>query len=167
MNEEMLFQQMNFIRNRTIALLDATPVEILNEMPKGFNNNLLWNYGHIFVAQEYLLFTFLNEKHSVPPTYRELFNMGSTPKNWNVETPSLAEIRSYLVEQPKRMMETFSGRLEELGEKPFVLGPTVKFKTLGEVLGFANFHEGVHQGTITSLKRALGVEDLWTPVESK
>jgi hypothetical protein len=165
MKEEMLFQQMTFIRNRTIAQLDATPESIVGEVPKGFKNNLLWNFAHIFVAQDYLLYSFLNEKHSIPPHYEQLFKMGSSPLTWDQEPPSLLEIRNYLVEQPSRIIETFSGRLEEKGEKPFTLGGNVTFTTLGEVLGFANFHEGTHQGTINSMKRVLGVEDLWSVVE--
>lgn len=165
MNEEMLFQQMNFIRNRTIAALDATTEEIVHVIPPGFKNNLLWNFAHIFVSQDILMYSFLNEKYSLPAHYQELFMMGSSPEKWTVEPPTLAEIRTHLIEQPTRMIEAFSGRLNEKGDKPFKLGPTVTFTTLGEILGFANFHEGTHQGTINSMKRALGVEDLWKAVE--
>jgi hypothetical protein len=165
MNEEMLFQQMKFIRDRTIAQLDATSEEIVEVIPKGFKNNLLWNFAHIFVTQDYLLYSFLKEKHQLPEHYLEQFRMGTSPTDWTNEPPALAEIRTYLIEQPNRIIETFSGRLHEIGEKPFKLGPTVTFTTLGEVLGFANFHEGTHQGTINSLKRVMGVEDLWKPIE--
>jgi hypothetical protein len=161
MNEEMLFQQMNFIRTRTITALDATSETIVTEIPNGFKNNLLWNFGHIFLAQDNLLYSFLKEKHNVPPHYLELFNMGSSPHNWNLKPPSLSEIRSHLIEQPDRIMESFSGRLNEKGEKPFTLRSNIQFHTLGEVLGFANWHEGLHQGYINSIKRALGVGDLW------
>jgi len=161
MNEEMLFQQLVFIRNRTIAALDATPEEIVNEIPKGLSNNLLWNFGHIFVTQDHLLYSFLKISNNIPPNYQELFIMGSTPLNWNHDAPSLLDIRKHLIEQPDRIMNTFSGRLNDKGDKPFTLGPTVKFTTLGEVIGFSNFHEGCHQGTINTIKRILGVEDLW------
>lgn len=167
MNEEMIFQQMKFIRDRTVAQLDATSEEIVHVIPKGFKNNLLWNFAHIFVSQDYLLYSFLNEKHQIPEHYIELFRMGTSPTNWTNEPPTLAEIRTYLIEQPDRIIETFSGRLHEIGEKPFKLGPTVTFTTLGEVLGFANFHEGTHQGTINSMKRVLGVEDLWKKAVEK
>lgn len=55
MNEEMLFKQMKFIRNRTIAMLDATSEELATEIPQGFRNNLLWNFGHIVVIQEHII----------------------------------------------------------------------------------------------------------------
>lgn len=167
MNEEMLFQQMRFIRQRTLAALDATPEEMLLTIPEGFNNNLLWNYAHIYVTLDNLMYSFLNEKHTILPHYLELFSRGSSPTYWNGETPPISEIREFLVSQPDRIVETFAGRLSEKGEKPFTLGPTVQFTTLGEILGFANFHEGVHQGSIIGLKRALGIENLRTPVTGK
>ncbi|WJV30610.1 hypothetical protein QTG56_06100 [Rossellomorea sp. AcN35-11] len=70
-------------------------------------------------------------------------------------------------EQPRRVKEVFSGRLDEVGEKPFVLGEHTSFTTLGEVLSFANWHEGLHQGTITSIKRVQGIESLWEKAEEK
>ncbi len=80
--------------------------------------------------------------------------------------PSLKELRDLLEDQPKRVKEAYTGRLDEQGEKPFDLG-TVTFTTLGEVLSFANWHEGLHQGTITSIKRVQGVENLFEKAEEK
>jgi hypothetical protein len=165
MNEEMLFQQMRFIRNRTMAMLDATSEDLVQVIPTGFKNNVLWNFAHIYVTQDLVMYSFLNEKHQIPAHYMDLFVRGSSPEKWTVEPPSLAEVRTLLDEQPQRIIETFSGRLEEKGEKPFTLGPTTSFTTLGEIIGFTNFHEGLHQGTINGLKRALGVGDLWEAVE--
>ena len=93
-----------------------------------------------------------------------LFNMGSSPTDWTTEPPSLEQLRTYLEEQPDRIIKTFSGRLSEVGEKPFTLGPDTTFTRLDEVLLFSIWHEGLHQGAINSMKRALGVEDLWAVV---
>ncbi|GAA0339755.1 DinB family protein [Bacillus carboniphilus] len=163
MNDEMMFQQMKFIRSRTVASLDATPDEVATVIPEGFNNHLLWQYGHIYVSHEILLHSFVKEESKCPPHYLKLFAMGSKPADWGKEEeiPSLEELRTRLVEQPQKIMDTFGGRLGEIGEKPFVLGPETKFTTLGEVLGFAMWHEGLHQGTSDGIKRALGLKELF------
>lgn len=161
MNDAMFFQLMKFIRNRTLATIDGTPEHLAMEIPEGFNNHLLWHYGHIFVSHELLLYSFVKEEHSLPPHYIELFNRGSNPREWKHGPPSLLELRAKLEEQPQRTIDTFSGRLKEKGEKPYAFGPDTQLTTLGEVLGFANWHEGLHQGTSDGIKRALGLKGIW------
>ncbi|BCB06028.1 DinB family protein [Bacillus sp. KH172YL63] len=168
MNDHMLFQQMDFIRQRTIAALDTTTEAHADEIPSGFRNSIRWNLGHILLSHENLVYSFAgeNEQKSLPPTYDELFSFNTSPETWGtLVPPSLAELREHLEAQPKRLRETFSGRLDETGEKPFVLGGNTTFTTIGEVLSFANWHEGLHQGTITSIKRVQGIEDLWSKTE--
>ncbi|WLR46661.1 DinB family protein [Halobacillus litoralis] len=58
MKEESLFQQMRFVRKRSLAALNATTEEIADAKPEGFLNNIRWNFGHIFVSQENLLARF-------------------------------------------------------------------------------------------------------------
>ena len=154
--EQSLFKQMSFIRKRTVSLLEKTPENILLEIPKGFNNHLLWHFGHIFWAQEVLMHSFLKEEHICSPEFQEMFSIGSSPIKWATEPPSISEIKAMLEEQPNRITQTFSGRLEEAGEKPFSLGPDVTLYTAAEVLNFVLWHEGLHQGEINAMLKVLG-----------
>lgn len=170
MNEHMLFQQMEFIRMRTLAVVDATSEHMADEVPEGFRNSIRWNLGHILLSQENLLYSFVGEtdRISLPPEYRELFGFNTSHKTWDSLTPpTMSELRERLEAQPLRIKETFSGRLDETGDKPFVLGEHTTLTTLGEVLSFTNWHEGLHQGTITAIKRVQGIENLWEKVEER
>jgi uncharacterized damage-inducible protein DinB len=166
MMEELLFKQMHFVRKRTIAALDATTEKLADEMPGDVKNSIRWNLGHIFVSQDTLLYPFIGEEHHVPENYLELFKMGSSPHHWVEEAPSLQEIRKYLVDQPRRILADFSGKLEDPIERPFKLGD-YELSTLGELLSFAIWHEGLHQGTINTIKRTVGTEDLWSKVKEE
>ena len=49
----------NFIRqSRTafIQLIDSLSLEELNHIPEGFNNNIIWNFGHIVVSTQTLCY---------------------------------------------------------------------------------------------------------------
>ncbi|MEA3322457.1 MAG: DinB family protein [Bacillota bacterium] len=164
--EDMLFKQMQFVRNRTIAALDATTEQLADEMPGNVKNTVRWNLGHIFVSQDTLLYPFLGEEHHVPNDYLEWFARGSSPHQWKTNPPTLKEIRNYLVEQPTRVQKDFAGKLEEPIQQPFKLGD-YELTTLGELLSFAIWHEGLHQGAINTIKRAAGTEDLWSKVTEK
>ncbi|WP_164109341.1 MULTISPECIES: DinB family protein [Sphingobacterium] len=37
-------------RRAFIQLIDSLTIEQLNEIPTGFNNNIIWNFGHIVVV---------------------------------------------------------------------------------------------------------------------
>ncbi|MYL71836.1 DinB family protein [Halobacillus litoralis] len=161
MKEESLFQQMRFVRKRSLAALDATTEEIADAQPFGFVNNIRWNFGHIFVSQENLLARFTGEEVVLPEGYMHLFNGGTSPGEWPEEVPRLSELRKELETQTERLIHTYKGRLSEVGEKPFDLGGGIVFRTLDEVLNFTIWHEGLHQGTISALKRAQGVENLF------
>ncbi|WP_053075012.1 DinB family protein [Ornithinibacillus californiensis] len=165
MSKESVLKQMKFIRERTIALLDATSEELADEMPKGFRNNLRWQFGHIATSQENLIGYFLGLENTLPKSFTELFNRGTSPADWNQDVPTLVEIKALLKEQYERMLSLSTGRLEEEGS-PLILGPEYKYETLAEAIDFTNFHEALHQGNIISLKRALGVEDLWAVEET-
>lgn len=161
MNEEMLFQQMEFVRMRTLAALDATSEEIADGQPEGFANNIRWNFGHIYVAQENLIHRFIGLEPQLSDEYKSWFNGGTSPNSWTTTPPTLEEIRSKLAEQTDRIQETIQGRLDEKGGKPFNLGNGIVLTTLAEVLNFSIWHEGLHQGTITAMQRAQGVEQLF------
>ena len=42
-------------RKRHLNFLEDYTLEQLNKVPNGFNNNLVWNIGHIIVAQQSLI----------------------------------------------------------------------------------------------------------------
>lgn len=159
-NEELLFKQMDFVRNRTVLMLESTADELADQMPSGFRNSIRWNAGHIFLSQDTLMYSFAGADHQVPEHYFPLFQMNTSPLEWKTQPPSLAKLKEKLAVQPDRIRRDFSGRLEEKIIRPFQIGE-YRLETLAEVLAFANWHEGLHQGVIISLKRACGIDNLW------
>jgi len=155
MTEELIMKQLQFIRNATLYALDNTTEEMADIMPKGFRNTIRWQFGHILVSQEGLLFRLTNKPMAIPKSYITLFGMGSSPAGWTEEPPSLETLRADLQEQTSRIVETFSGKLSEKLPAPFNLRSKIEFQTVGEVLTFTLYHEGVHCGAINALKCAI------------
>ncbi|OZM56309.1 hypothetical protein CIB95_12910 [Lottiidibacillus patelloidae] len=158
--EKQLYKQLEFVRFQTIKLLESTTEELADQIPTGFNNNIRWNLGHIYVSLDNLLYSHLGEEPEISDDYFNMFHFNTSPADWKDKPPTLEELKEKLVSQEKRIKETFTGRLNEQGEKPFNLG-VVQLDSLAEVLNFALWHEGTHRGTIIAIKRALGVEDIW------
>ena len=57
------------------TLEDVTP-EVASYIPEGFNNNIHWQVGHLFVTAELFLF---RGQEQLPENYRELFAAGTKP----------------------------------------------------------------------------------------
>ena len=49
---ESSFKVWTVNRNILLGYFDKFNLEQLNTIPKGFNNNLIWNLGHIMVVQQ-------------------------------------------------------------------------------------------------------------------
>ncbi|QAS53596.1 DinB family protein [Halobacillus litoralis] len=147
MNEEQIFQQINMVRKATLKGMDSVTEEQADKQPGGFSNTIRWNLGHIYVVQNSLIAKFGGIPTETPSRYLELFAPGTKPADWQGDVPSLAELKQELEEQPARLKETLTGKLDDEAAEAFLSLPTV-----GEILNFTLYHEGVHGGMIKALK---------------
>ena len=144
------------IRQMTLNEMNNVNEALADHMPKGFHNNIRWNLGHIYNAAGGLLSTFTGEENKVPESYPALFERGTKPADWQGDIPSLSELRTRLKEQIDELEFAYEKRLNDALISPCDLGG-VQLTTIGELLDFISFHEGLHIGTIKGLKRSLGL----------
>ncbi|WP_256860413.1 DinB family protein [Paraliobacillus ryukyuensis] len=152
MNEEMIFNQIDLSRNSTLQLFEGLTEEQADLIPQGFNNNIRWNLGHIYTVQNTLLNKFGGKSIKTPPRYLELFTPGTKPAEWQGEVPTLDELKQLLEAQPAQLKEALAGQLQDEAIQSFQ-----SLSTVGEILSFTTFHEGMHVGVIKGLKKANAV----------
>ncbi|TQR19617.1 DinB family protein [Psychrobacillus vulpis] len=153
--EQKILNHMEIVRRITENSINKIPEEIADIVPKGFNNNIRWNYGHIAFVQEKLVYGVLGEKLSLQSEYEEFFGAGTKPSDWKGTPPTLPEISSVLTEQTIRIREFLPGRFSEKLPNPFTNRMGITFHTLGETLLFSFYHEGLHMETINRLYRSI------------
>jgi len=156
MKEEGIFEQYDFCRESSIELLDSiASEEQADVIPNGHRNSLRWNLGHILVAQEGVMYYFgMNQPGDISKKIREAFEPGTSPEDWSTSPLTLNEIRELLLEQQERMRRTFYGRLGEPAANVFEFKDK-KLKIIGDLFIFTIWHEGLHQGVIKGMKRAI------------
>lgn len=152
LNEEMIFKQINLIRQNTLKEMEGLSKEQADQKPEGFNNTIRWNLGHICVVQNILLSKFGGKNIETPSHYLELFAPGTKPTDWKGEVPTLDELKQSLEEQPEKLKEALAGQLEEKSEETFQ-----SLSTIGELLNFTMYHEAMHVGMIKGIKNANSV----------
>ncbi|TGE38114.1 DinB family protein [Desulfosporosinus fructosivorans] len=152
---EFLFNQLKVIRSNTINAVKELNESQSDSVPVGFNNNIRWNLGHIYLVQEHFAFGFTQEQKQmiVPDGFKDLFWLGTKPSEWKVHPPTLPELIQVLQDQTNRIEEKLNNRLEETVAKPFTMPSGLTLKTIGEFLTFSMYHEGRHFEIIKMLNR--------------
>lgn len=148
--QEVLFEQLHTYRNELLQLVEEVSEEEADIIPNGWNNNIRWNLGHIYLDQ-YLWIRALTKKDvPVSMSFNDWFGFGTCPKQFTQETPSFQELIRLLKNQPDEIKERYEDRLEE----PFA--PTeMGMHTIEQVLIRTIFHEGLHMAQVQAIKKGL------------
>jgi len=144
--------QMNFTRVYTLGRLSQSGETEWDTQPRGYNNTVRWNAGHIFVTMEYFANLVIADYEIVNPKWIPYFVTGTSPGSWEGDVPSREEILKALGEQAARITEAFDGKLEEVIAEPIKIGPHT-IETVEAIVQFVLWHEGVHAGMIDGLNR--------------
>lgn len=144
--------QLNFTRVYTLGRLSQSGEAEWDTQPRGYNNTIRWNAGHIFVTMEYFTNLVIDKYEIVNPKWIPFFVTGTSPASWEGEVPSNDEIITALREQTARITNAFEGKLESPIAEPIKIGPHT-IATVEAVVQFVVWHEGVHAGIIDGLNR--------------
>jgi hypothetical protein len=153
MRNEILLKQLKAFRHNTLSVVEGLTEEEADFVPEGFNNNIRWNLGHIYLDQYDWLYHKTREDNPAPKHYRELFGYGSKPENWQKTPPTLEELRNRLMEQVQFIEQQFGYRLDqELDELT-----DLDMSTFAEVLPRTFYHEGLHIGAIIAIRNTIKI----------
>lgn len=153
--ESYLFKQLSFVRHQTISHVDGINDDISHHIPEGFNNNIKWNLGHIYVVQENFAFGHLKDKMFIPRNFKNYFGPGTKPEYWDATVPDIYELIQLLKNQVIRVEATLENQLKKSFLKSYVTSTRMELTTLEEFLSFCLYHEGMHFDAIKSIKRTI------------
>lgn len=154
MTDDMVLRQVEVVRAITLQKLESITEDVADIMPKGFNNTIRWNVGHILIVQDQLASNFAGLPSQLSPEFVTLFGNRTRPSEWKVEPPTMQTLSYELKKQTDYIKESLGNRLQEKVIKPFVrLG--FEMETIGEILVFSLHHEGMHTGVIYAIQRAI------------
>jgi DinB superfamily len=154
--EQFLFNQLAFVRNQTLNLLEGVTEEMADRIPEGFRNSIRWNLGHIYVVVERFAFQYLGLPQNLPDGFKEQFEYGTTPLNAHkYRVPTLSKLEYLLKEQQVRIQETLVDLLEVKIDPPYTTSAGMTLETPKQFLSFNLYHEGMHLSVIKLYKSLL------------
>lgn len=144
------------LRKTRTNLLNATvnlTLEQLNEIPKGFNNNIAWQMGHILVTQQLLVYRLSSIPSIVDQDMIEDFRKGTKPER-KYEQAEIDMIRDMLVSTIDQTKENYNQNI--FGEyKTYTTSYGMTLSSTDGAIIFNNSHEALHLGNVLALKRMI------------
>ena len=130
---------------------DKYPLEQLNIVPEKFNNNLIWNIGHIIAAQQSLVYKTSNLPINIPDEFFDRYKPGTKPMG-EVSQNEVNEIKSLLTSMiDQTETDLANGKFVSFTERNTITG--FHLGNLQDAFVFNNYHEGLHLGYMKSIAR--------------
>jgi hypothetical protein len=127
----------------------------MNHIFAGFNNNIIWNLGHMVATQQGICYKRAGLPTLIDDTIWEKFRSGSKPQGMTSDNE---------IDYIKQMLLTCLDQLErdyQFNKKIFDNYTAwtnrygVELASIEDGIEFMQFHEGLHSGTIMTMKRML------------
>ncbi|WP_443938022.1 DinB family protein [Pedobacter sp. MW01-1-1] len=142
-------------RKAFIAAIDELSLEELNKIPDGFNNNIIWNFGHIVISTQLLSYVrtgILKDGSSVK--YSEAYQRGTKP-TYVVSEQELAELKALAIDSIKAIQADYEkGLLNNVN--PFATATYgEQLNSIEEILTTTIGHDNLHFGYALAQKKLL------------
>lgn len=136
------------------AYLEKLTLENLNNIPERYNNNIIWNIGHIIVTQQLLVYKLSGLPMLVNDDLVAKYMKGTKPDK-NATQEDVEELKDLLFSTIKKTEEDYNnGRFTSF--QNYVLSTTGNTLTkVEEAINFNLFHEGIHFGYIMAMVKTL------------
>jgi len=148
---EAIFKIWETSRKQYLKFFDGYTLEQLNRIPEGFSNNLIWNIGHIIVAQQGLVYRLSGLPTYITDEMTDTYKNGSKPTGMTTQTEvdELKVLLMTLLEKTKDdfVKEKFNNYNEFTTSTGFHLASTK------EALEFNNYHEALHLGFMMNIRK--------------
>ena len=133
--------------------LKGYTLEQLNKIPEGYNNNLIWNIGHIVVVQQMLVYKLSGLPMMITDEMVEKYKKGTKPEHIaiQVEVDEIQMLLSKTIDQTE--VDFDSQIFKNYSEYPTSTGFVLN--SAAEAMVFNNFHEGLHIGIMMSLRKFI------------
>lgn len=151
-------EKLDTIKQTRTFLLNALQdlsLEQLNYIPEGFNNNIIWNLGHLIAAQQGVCYLRNGLPARVSEDFFNAYKPGSRPEA-PASQETLATIKALAFSTLDDMEKDYRDGMFAT-YRSWTTRYGVELTNIDEAVHFLLFHEGLHGGVIAALKKILPV----------
>ncbi|MBZ4188121.1 DinB family protein [Niabella beijingensis] len=143
-------------RQFLLAQIDGLTARQLNAIPPGYNNNIIWNLGHMICAQQGVCYIRAGLPVIVEDKYMRPFQTNTKPEGL-IGEPEIKSIKTLL----ERTIDVFQADFDKKIFNNYTTSPNIlkvygiTLNNIDDALEFLIYHDGVHSGTILALKHLV------------
>jgi hypothetical protein len=140
-------------RKNYLAVIEEFSINEVNAIPIGFNNNMIWNIGHIVATVDILFYKLNGLEPHLDAEFIEAYRKGAAPQSF-VKAEVIDEIKKSLLAQPEWIKKDLkAGVFPTQLAKPYATSYNFELATLEDIFNFNQVHEAIHMGIVMSLRK--------------
>lgn len=133
--------------------LSHNSLEKLNEIPSIFNNNLIWNVGHVIAVQQHLVYRKSGLEMLISEDCFQKYKPGTKPEGDETQE-SVDQIIALLSSTVGQTIQDYeSGKFTSYQEMTTSKG--FHLDAAETAISFNNYHEALHLGNMSSMLKFL------------
>ncbi|HEY1064891.1 MAG TPA: DinB family protein [Pirellulales bacterium] len=126
-------------------------------------NHALWVVGHLAHTDNFFLSMVAPEKAVSPPPNADKFGTGSQPTNNPADYPPAEEVLAYYRDRRAALLSALERMSEDDLQRKTPPGTPAFLPDVASAFETALWHECMHSGQLTVVRRALGLPPLEPP----
>ena len=150
---EKQFEILRRTRNFLLSMIEELSLEEINTIPKGFNNNIAWNFGHVIAAQQGVCYLRAGLPMVIEKEVFKKFKPDSKPEA-PVSAEEIQSLKTLLFSTIDVLEEDYkAGKFSAY--TPWTTRYGVQINTIEDAITFLSFHDGLHVVYTMALRRAV------------
>jgi hypothetical protein len=123
-------------------------------IPVGFNNNIVWNVGHIISVQQLIAYGLSDQPYKLDQDFIMRYRKNTKPEG-TITVDEFSEICKIAIDTIVAFEKDYTAGVFS-SFKPFIAKTLdVTYNTIEEVIPFIHFHDCIHVTTIRNYLRII------------
>jgi hypothetical protein len=140
-------------RKMVLEILKDYTIEQVNKIPEGFNNNIIWNLGHMIASEQGICYKRSGLEATISDDFFNTYKSGSKPERF-ISQKEYDEIKGLLLSTLDKLEQDYVPGIF-VNYTPVMTRYNVELTNIDEGLAFLPFHDGLHIGYIMSLRKLV------------
>jgi|ERR1700749_1082404 hypothetical protein len=140
-------------RIRFLNLMHDLSIDALNKVPSNFNNNIIWNFGHIIATQQVLCYQLSNVHMKLGTEYIQRYAKGTKP-HVSVSQQEIDFLKQHALDTVDELETDFRSNVFN-NFQPYTTGFGVRLNDITDAIKYVSTHETLHLGYAMALKKLV------------
>ena len=151
---DFTFQVLNNTRGIFSKIIENNSLEVLNKIPEGFNNNIIWNIAHVVVTEQLLVYRLSGLQPALSVDLINKYRKDTKPEGATSQE-EVNEIKGLLFSTTEKIKEDYKSRVFKSYNAYTVSTTGNTLTNIEEALQFVSIHEALHYGYVLALLKSI------------